>query len=247
MSERLTLRQLFRSTGNPIGLSILTVLVWLAWVDGSVSEVELEELQRIGPSAGDFDVRGLVALFENSTFEGLLLACEILQDSLDRKGARLLLQLAIGMAVRDRYLRFSENHALRFLADLVKVRPGELAAIFAEVTGREFPAPGDPSSRAWWEEAKRQSKGRHRARDEQESSGPRTRSGSGSMTRRRAVAILGLDEGWTTEEAKAAFRRLSRVHHPDRFHSLGPEAVEAASLTFRRIRSAYEYLSVPGR
>jgi curved DNA-binding protein CbpA len=39
-----------------------------------------------------------------------------------------------------------------------------------------------------------------------------------------------------------AFRRLAKVHHPDRFASAGPEAVKTAELQFKRIRAAYERL-----
>ena len=43
-------------------------------------------------------------------------------------------------------------------------------------------------------------------------------------------------------EIKAAFRRLSHAHHPDRFQRLGPEAVEASTHRFLRIKQAYDAL-----
>ncbi len=59
----------------------------------------------------------------------------------------------------------------------------------------------------------------------------------------RALAMLGLDEAATPEQIRTAFRRMSQIHHPDRFAALGNQAVHAATESFRRIREAYEYLT----
>ena len=56
--------------------------------------------------------------------------------------------------------------------------------------------------------------------------------------------MLGLEEDASQNDVVAAFRRLAKVHHPDRFQTLGPEAQRAAHETFIRIKNAYDMLRV---
>ena len=62
------------------------------------------------------------------------------------------------------------------------------------------------------------------------------------MQRIRDLATLGLDEAAGPGEVEAAFRRLVKLHHPDRFAAAGTEDVRAAHDAFRLLRSAYERL-----
>jgi len=55
--------------------------------------------------------------------------------------------------------------------------------------------------------------------------------------------VLGLDEEATEDDVRAAYRRLSQVHHPDKFQAIGPDAVRAATETFKRIQAAFELLT----
>lgn len=71
--------------------------------------------------------------------------------------------------------------------------------------------------------------------------------GSGVSHRRRAaLAVLGLDASAARSDVEAAFRRLVKVHHPDRFTEQGYEAVEAANRSFTMLRAAYESLTGEG-
>jgi DnaJ like chaperone protein len=53
---------------------------------------------------------------------------------------------------------------------------------------------------------------------------------------------LGLTEGATDDEIRAAFRRLASENHPDRVASLGPREADAAAERFRVIKDAWEAL-----
>lgn len=64
----------------------------------------------------------------------------------------------------------------------------------------------------------------------------------GDMSRIRALATLGLEEGVPQIDIKNAYRRLALIHHPDRYGVGGPDAIAAATETFKRIRAAYETL-----
>lgn len=58
----------------------------------------------------------------------------------------------------------------------------------------------------------------------------------------RDLAMLGLELGASRGDVESAFRRLVRVHHPDRFASEGEAAVGSANRTFVILRAAYERL-----
>ncbi|MEM7204102.1 MAG: J domain-containing protein [Planctomycetota bacterium] len=65
---------------------------------------------------------------------------------------------------------------------------------------------------------------------------------AGRVQRIKDLATLGLDEEAGLQAIEGAFRRLVRVHHPDRFAGRGAEAVEAAGRSFRLLREAFERL-----
>ncbi len=54
--------------------------------------------------------------------------------------------------------------------------------------------------------------------------------------------VLGLSEGASREEIKAAYRRLAKQYHPDRLTSLGEEFRVIAEQKMKRINAAYEIL-----
>lgn len=56
------------------------------------------------------------------------------------------------------------------------------------------------------------------------------------------LATLGLEARANRDDIEAAFRRLAKQHHPDRFHGQGAEAVAAANRAFMVLRAAYERL-----
>ena len=146
------------------------------------------------------------------------------------------------IALADGYLRTTESHVLRFIADLLDLSPAALSEVFTELAGKPFPPPGDPSRASWWSGAKKPESG---ASSEQKPPPPPHPPASSTpyLPRLRALAMLGLGETATPEQVRAAFRRMSLIHHPDRFASLGTEAVHAATESFRRIQEAYEYLT----
>jgi len=55
-------------------------------------------------------------------------------------------------------------------------------------------------------------------------------------------AILGVPEGASQAEIKAAYQRLSLENHPDRVAHMGPEIRELAARRTREINAAYQAL-----
>lgn len=206
---------------NPVGISVLLVLGWMASSDGALEPAEADHLAKIAAASGHSDLLGPIENVLRSGDTGALqLACEYI--GLHCRGAEAypFINLAIGMAVAGGRFGNVENHILRFLADLIGLSPDALRYEFSRVTGQPLPEPADPSRASFWETK------------------------IDPMTR-HAYAVLGLEglaECATPAQIRAAYRRLARAHHPDRFVQLGPEAVATATCTFQRIQSAYEYL-----
>lgn len=55
-------------------------------------------------------------------------------------------------------------------------------------------------------------------------------------------SVLGLEKNASMEEVKAAYRRLVKLTHPDRFAKESPEVQKQMSEKFREIQAAYESL-----
>jgi DnaJ like chaperone protein len=234
-----------------MSLSVVLVLAWIAAADGQIAgeeEQSLRDIARSHDTAHEVDL--ILDAARGGHVADLQLACEVISD-IGASQRRLFLQMAIGVALEDGYLVTAENHILRFLADLLKLGEDGLNDAFREMTGRSFPEPSDASRAAWWrsrEETARshEESSRHRSSGSTGSAGDRTDRGPTSegvhLQRLRDLATLGLDEHATPEEIKTAYRRMAHVHHPDKYSSLGEEAVAAAEHTFRRILAAYQRL-----
>lgn len=68
---------------------------------------------------------------------------------------------------------------------------------------------------------------------------PARKSGMGMAM---ACSILGVPRNCTAEELKKSYRKLARMHHPDKVAYLGPEHVKKASKRFDQIADAYRYI-----
>lgn len=54
--------------------------------------------------------------------------------------------------------------------------------------------------------------------------------------------VLGVPQGASSDEIRAAYKRLVQQYHPDRVNSLGPEFRDLAEVKMRQINAAYELL-----
>jgi DnaJ like chaperone protein len=231
--------QLFLRSQNQLGISVLLVLAWVASSDDHLDERELSRLRSIAQSSKhDSEIDSLVRIARLQDADALLLASEVLQSSFDNERAELFLRMAIGVAIADGTLAPTENHILRFLSDLLRLSPQSLNEAFLEMTGKPIVEPSDVSSEKFWNTGPNSDRNR-----KQNTQDARTEKNQLDLEHLRALAILGLDEGATKDEVKQAFRRMSQVHHPDRFAKLGEEAVAAATVSFRRIKQAYDFLN----
>ncbi len=196
---------------------------------------------------GKGDMSALIDIVLSGDIESLEAACRVLNEGLKPEFRRLFLEMAVKLAIVDGRLTISENHMLRFLADLVGESAASLDDIYQAFTGSTLPPPADLSSAHVWASREAEAAGRQRnqsgksagskQQDRRSQSAPRT-----GMSRLKALAILGLEEEASPDEIRQAYRRLAKVHHPDRFEQLGKDAVRAANATFARVQQAYDYL-----
>ena len=222
--------------------SILVALGWLATCDGHLDDKELARFTAIAESSGitnPNDIKALLSLAEYQDLEALDAACRVIRERCSGPNARLFMEMAIGMAIADGVLVTTENHLLRFFADLVGFSCQQFNSLFRDATGRPLPQPTDLSSRAYWAGVDADDENRKRSR--QRSDETRNRA-SRVPEITEAYAILGLERGASKDEIKRAYRRLAQIHHPDRFSSLGDASVAAATSTFQRIKAAYDLL-----
>lgn len=57
-----------------------------------------------------------------------------------------------------------------------------------------------------------------------------------------AYSTLGIQKSATDQDVKAAYRKLAREHHPDKFASMGEQHQKAANDKFQKIQEAYEVI-----
>jgi DnaJ-domain-containing protein 1 len=219
---------------NKTGTCILLLLCWVAAADGRIDKEEAKELNRIATASNIPAPNKLLQIATLPDLSAIQLACEILKRHAPREQADLMMQLCLGMAMADGTLTVSENNVIRFIADVFSIPLQRLQALFESLTGKPLPKPSDVSKASWW----------NRAKDSQQDNSGFTK-GATSLTPEiiAAYGVLGLEPGAMAPEVKTAYRRMAKIHHPDRYSELGVEAVEAATATFKRINAAYQLIT----
>lgn len=70
----------------------------------------------------------------------------------------------------------------------------------------------------------------------------KTSSKKSESNKEQALTVLGLQITADTDDIKASYRKLVKIHHPDRFSNDSPEQQQLAHEKFLLIQKAYEYL-----
>lgn len=224
--------------------ALVLVLSWVAACDGALSAGELKRLKSVAAAGdGENDLTSLIEIARRGDLGDFQLACEVV-GAAELNNRQQMLRTVVDFALEDGVLTSGEGHVVRFLADVLSHSPSDLDALFQEITGELFPSPADPSSIEWWDSRERRA--RERVKHSESQSDWHTRESQeakpSSLGRLRDLAALGLDEIASTQDIRDAYRRMAKMHHPDRYTSLGPEAVRDAEASFRRIQGAYERL-----
>jgi DnaJ-domain-containing protein 1 len=198
----------------------MLLLAWIVVCDDSPGEEKPAAFAQVAAQLGlGASVSLLVNIAKGNCLRSLQLASEIIQLSILPQNKDATMDVCISLAAADHYLSISENLILRYVARLLG-NDYPLRSRYLGVTGRNLPAVGDPSSLDWWKAREGSTRRGRAARPE---TPPPV---AISRERLRALFVLGLDEGATEEDVRTAYRRLSQVHHPDKFHALGAESCD---------------------
>jgi DnaJ like chaperone protein len=232
-----TFASLSDRSGNPLGAATILLLGWIMLADDDAADGEMRVIQGVSRRLDPEVRKSILDLARDPSVDDLETACRILQ-SLTPENRRLLLQLAVGVSLADTKVTAAEGHIVRFMADFLQFPPAELDAVFREMTGRPFPEPADPSSLDWWRRREEAAATRTTRRAPQELNEP----SSVHLQRVADLGLFGLDETASREDVTLAFGRMTKIYHPDRFSTLGPEAVQAANVSYARLQQAYKRL-----
>ncbi|OVE81284.1 hypothetical protein BVY04_03590 [bacterium M21] len=239
------LSKLLAESKDRKGICIQLLLTWLMSADGNVTDKELDFFDDAAPPAGDESyLEEFLFMCEDGKYLEIQLACEYLRRHLSQRNAREFVRLAIGMILADGRFTYMERYILELYCDMFEISHEELCQLFHDVKGVDLPELGNPGAKEWWVRHERDYLRRRERRRAQTQSGypVATAADRRAAIQARAYAILGLPQGASREDVRMTFRRLAQIHHPDRFHRLGPEAMQVATETFNRIKRAHDYL-----
>lgn len=156
-------------------------LLLLAWVLASKGHFTETDRQRLAELASDFrhghDLGAIFDIAVHQDLEAMQLAAEVMQKDCCGEQAYPFLRQVIQLAVADSKLATAQHHILRFLADLLGVSPPEFAQLFAEVAGKTFENPDDPSRTGYWQAKEHHRQQQEHARHEQQRQQERHSSG----------------------------------------------------------------------
>jgi len=222
---------------------------WIACIDHEFSSVERDAIlallpDRIGGMPLARMVEHIQSANRSNNYAPLASVFIFIREQLADESRDALISLVVAIAAADVKVSVGEKHALMFLADLVGCS-GKLAVVFEEVTGLSWSDPADLSDPAHWENLERARRQRDEASSRKDQERNRQRGASAARpdaARIEALAILGLVGSPSQDEIRTSFRRLAKLHHPDRYQGLGAEAIDHATRTFQRIQSAYDRL-----
>lgn len=227
---------LMNQVENKLGVCVAFVLAWMMKADGSMSTEELDVFNKVVIDYSAYVRNELLEIIDAACADDIAIACVFLSKKLHDENKVKFLELAILMMISDGLIHFSEQMILYLLADVLGFSERETKQIFENFTKKKLPPLPDLSDKQWWQSNENKS-------DFRNNNGKSSQSAGATLSRRlKALAMLGLDENATMGDICAAYRRMVQVHHPDKFDSLGPEAVKAANESFQRIQNSYDYL-----
>ena len=222
--------------------SIRATALWLAIVDGPLDPREFHEVGlALTHEPEGVPLQDIAAAFANEPLpKDLPRLFRFLRGQRSPKRTESLIDLFIRVVVADGRISQIERHALLFLSDLLAAPASLLRERFEALVGFEFEPPADLSDPAYFVAAEaaakvREARLRRHATDAAEAR-------RADESRRDALLVLGLKPDATPVAMKAAWRRLSRQHHPDRQSPTDNAAKAEAATRFDAVQKAWKRL-----
>jgi DnaJ like chaperone protein len=143
-------------------------------------------------------------------------------------------------ALRSRYNLTSKIHLLHFLVGLVaadgELSPDEEHKLFAIARYLRMPYSSLRSIIALFNLTREQEQSK------KQSNYSYKKSSSAARTLSNAYAILDILSTATNQKLKKAYRKLAKLHHPDKVAHLGEIHQEKAKLKFQKVVDAYDFI-----
>ena len=236
-----------KKSSDPAEDCVRYLLVWLASIDGDIHDDECEWLEEsLGRRPQSMAIDLVIQCVKDHDAAQDAFVIGWLGNALNDAGRQLVLELAIGVVRADDRVMHSEIHALRLIADAMRISPTEFAEIYREETNTGVPDLADLSDPSYWERTEQSARERAAGERDRASSNEKSAPNRGSHDEDHktieAFAVLGLSRDSSVDDIRNAYRRLAAVHHPDRFATLGGSATDVATKTFQRIKAAYDHL-----
>lgn len=203
--------------------TILILAAEVVKVDGKIDGVELNLVKK--RLEGEFTTEDTALYFQR--FQGYLIVKhsisklgKIIDYEFDEGAKTHLIYLLVSIAAADGLLTDTELKIIKRIARAGNIRP---AILMRTVKMFEF---------------KREQRYRQKS---QQSSGQRKSTLSVS-TLWKAYAIIGVSADATMDEVKKAYRKLAKIHHPDKVAHLGGMHQNTAKEKFQIIVDAYDLI-----
>ena len=222
--------------------SIRAVALWLACVDGALDPREFHEVGlALTHEPEGVPLQDIAAAFAADPLpKDLPKLFRFLRGQRSPKRTESLLDLFIRVAAADGRLSQTERHALIFLSDLLAAPVALLRERFEAIVGFEFEPPSDLSDPAFYDAA--EAAARVRAQRDRARASDAALARRADEERRDALLVLGVKPDATPIAIKAAWRKLSRQHHPDRQPQGDAEVLAAAAARFDAVQKAWKRL-----
>lgn len=201
--------------------AIMALTAYMTKADKKVTQRELEFVKR---SLYD-DFESEYAFKYYKIYKGYLQVkidadkiCRHLNLELSVPSRIQLLHFLTSIVGTDNYLSKEEEHKLYHIGRQLRLAASQVRSI---INLFRFTREYDQQSRS-----------------KQKTSRPKTSTSQLKL----AYGVLGLEESASDDQIKKAYRKLAKVHHPDRVIHLGPEFQKKAKEKFQKIADAYELI-----
>ena len=144
---------------------------------------------------------------------------------LNKRNRTQLVYFLCEISMIDGEINDDEKAKLYRLSKKLKIQPSEFQSIISGIED------------AYQKKKEEEYKQRERERRTQEKRKPN----NSSNYKTKMASILGVQSNDSFETIKKAYRKLAKLHHPDRFSKNGPEQMKLAEERFVEIQLAYEY------
>lgn len=201
---------------------IMALAAYMSKADKKVSQIELDYVRdELNKSFTPEYTEKYIELYQSYLKRRVDVkkVCRVIRSKFSLSAEIQLLHFLVGIITADKFLTEEEERKLFIIARLLRVPSSSVRSVIGLFKfTREYT---------------------QKSRSEQKRSQSRPTSAS---KLKLAYGVLGLNKSASDSEIKKAYRKLAKVHHPDRVIHLGPEFQKKAKEKFQRLSDAYELI-----